>query len=367
VTRRRLIAVSLAAFLVATLGSGCGRKHVSDAERLRGIMAATAGVPHRFVYEEATSRAKITVKGAVEDDFRYKAAVSLNGTLALEEVARDDALADRVLAPAAFGVFVRKAQAPSARGGGAAVEQVTPSGPAPDVQATPEVVRALGAQQWVLDPVGAPSLLASASEKHPLGADPIYDSLTVFRYVELAMRESWRVKKFNPDDLDYKPKEDPFPKPGRHSGVDRYDLERRRLPRPQDLAGAQANQVIPGTNHFRKLSVYVKGNRVIQVLEQIDVESRLDDLQRNYDVKIPTSFPVDKRIDIAIESINAVRRGQGIDPIRVRTMSLQLIDMGTATSVELPDAPVKGSLAAFQNRGKRTTQAEATGTAAAAG
>jgi PBP1b-binding outer membrane lipoprotein LpoB len=354
VTRRLTTIVALVT-MIATLTSGCGREHLTDANRLRAIMATTARLPHRFVYTETTSRAKISVQGAVEDAFRYKAAVSLDGNVAMEEVVRDDALADRFIENAAFGIFVRKAQAPT----GGTVVQASPGGVAPNVQASPEVVQALTAQQWVIDPVGAPSLLASASEKHPLGADPIFDSLTAFRYVELAIREAARVKKFNADDLDYKPKEDPFPKPGKASGVDRYDLERSRLPRPQDVAGASANQVIPSTRHFRKMAVYVKNGRVIQILEQVDVESRLRDLQKNYDVKIPASLPLNERIDVAIESINAVRRGQGIEPIRVRTMSLQFLDLGKPNHVTLPDAPVKGSLAAFQNRGRSTTQADA--------
>jgi hypothetical protein len=229
------------------------------------------------------------------------------------------------------------------------------------VQAAPDVVNAILAHQWVADPVGAPSLLPSTSEKHALGSDPIYDSLTVFRYVEQAIREGFRTRKFNPDDLDYKPSEDPFPKPAQGSDVERYDITRLRLPRPQDLAGASTNQVIPGTRHFRKMSVYVKDGFVIQVLEQVDVASRLDDLQKNYDVNIPKSLPEARRIQVAIDSINAVRRGQGIDPIRVRTMSLQFQGLGTRTRVALPAAAVTGSLAAFENRGRRAPAGDTAG------
>jgi hypothetical protein len=348
----------MVALAMASVLSACSNQQLTDANRLRRIMAATARQPRRFVYDEATSAAKISVKGVIEDDFRYKSAVSINGKLAMEEVVKDDTLADRFVLGSAVGIFVRKAQTDAP----GVVTAADTSAPTNLTEASPEVVNAVTNHQWVMDPVGAPSLLPSASEKHPLGSDPIYDSLTVFRYVEQAIREAFRVRRFNPDDLDYKPAEDPFPKPAQDSDVTRYDLERLRLPRPQDVAGSAANQVIPGARHFRKMAVYVRDGLVIRVLEQIDVASRLKDLERNYDVKIPASLPLAQRIAVAIDSINAVRRGQGIDPIRVRTMSLQFVDLGRRNTVGLPTAAVEGSLAAFQNRGRRLPQ----GTPAAA-
>ena len=143
----------------------------------------------------------------------------------------------------------------------------------------------------MLDPTGAPSLLPSATEHHPLGADPVFDALTVFRYVEQAIRGAQRVHEFNADALDYKPKDDPFPKPKKHSGVVRFDFDRPRLPRPQDVTSGSVNQAIPAANQFRKMAVYVKDGRVIQVLEQMDVVSRLAELQRNYNAKIPANLP----------------------------------------------------------------------------
>lgn len=345
---RRLVLV--AALMLATLAA-CGGHHQTDADRLRAAMSRTALLSRRFVYSEVTGNTRIQVKGLVADDFRYKAATTINDVPIWEEVVDDDALADRALSNGAFAVFGRQA-APATQGPNAPAQAVSASEPLHAATVSPAVRDALVAHRWVLDPVGAPSLLPSATEHHPVGADPVFDSLTVFRYVDQSIREAFRVHKFNADSLDYKPSEDPFPKPKKGSGVSRYDFDRPRLPRPQDISGASANQRIPGVANFRKMAVYVKDGRVIQVLEQIDVVSKLDELQRNYNVKIPSSLPTAQRVKIAIDAINAVRAAQGNDVIRVRTMSLQLLDLGQPVTVSLPTDVVEGSLGAFENRGR---------------
>ena len=361
-TTRRPAVLAVVAIMASAL-SACGGHHTTDADRLRAAMARTAKLPHRFVYSEAAGNTRTEVRGLVADDFRYKVSASVNGAPIWEEVADDDAVADRPLTNGAFAVFGRKAASSAGTvsataQGGATVE------PAPLSTLTPDVRDALLAHRWVLDPAGAPSLLPSATERHPLGADPVFDSLTVFRYVELAIRGAQRVHQFNADALDYKPREDPFPKPKKHSGVIRFDFDRPRLPRPQDIAGGgSVNQAIPAVNQFRKMAVYVKNGLVIQVLEQIDVVSRLDELQRNYSAKIPSSLPEAERVRIAIDAINAVRVAQGNDPIRVRTMSLQLLDLGQPQTVALPLDAVQGSLSAFENRGRASVTAASTASA----
>ncbi|MBV9665405.1 MAG: hypothetical protein JOZ37_15660 [Actinobacteria bacterium] len=349
-TRRVLLGV-VAICLVPL--AACGGHHQTDAEKLRAAMARTSLLSRQFVYSDVTGNTRTEVKGLIADDFRYKAATTINGLPIWEEVVDDDAIADRALSNAAFAVFGRQA-APAAQGSSAPAQSVSASQPVESPSLTPQVRDALLAHRWVLDSTGAPSLLPSATEHHPLGADPVFDALTVFRYVDQSIREAFQVKKFNADSLDYKPSEDPFPKPKKHSGVSRYDFERPRLPRPQDISGASANQRIPTAANFRKMAVYVKDGRVIQVLEQIDVVSRLEELQRNYNVKIPSSLPSAQRVKIAIDAINAVRAAQGSDVIRVRTMSLQLVDLGKPVTVALPTDAVDGSLSAFENRGRAT-------------
>jgi hypothetical protein len=215
-----------------------------------------------------------------------------------------------------------------------------------------------------VDAAGAPSRTASTDERRIVGDDPIYDAQTVFDYVEEAARQM-PVRKFNEDALDYRPKDDPFPKPSRSSDVVRYDFVRFPVPRPADAASGGGNQPVPGAANFRKMAVYVKDGLVIRVLEQMDVASRLADIERNYDIKLQGDTKT--RIRSAIQAIDAVRKAQGQnDPIRVRTMELRLADLGVKQQVALPSDPVRGSLIGLINRGKPAPGTKTGGSDAAA-
>ena len=144
----------------------------------------------------------------------------------------------------------------------------------------------LASRRWVLDSAGAPSAFATAATDQTLGDDPIADARAVFAYVDRAIDEAVRVVEFNPESLEYRKDEDPFETPKDGSGVARYDFERANLPKASQTGGG-ANQVTPDARHFRKMSVYVKDKRIIRVVEKIDVESRLDDLEKIYDTKFP--------------------------------------------------------------------------------
>jgi hypothetical protein len=173
----------------------------------------------------------------------------------------------------------------------------------------------------------------------------------VFAYVERAINEAVRVIEFNEESLEYREDEDPFAKPESGSGVERYDLDRPKLPKASET-GTGANQVIPDTRHFRKMSVYVKDERIIKVVEKIDVESRLEDLEKIYDTKFPKDFSQSDLAIIAIEALNAIRTGQGQDPIRLRDMEYSLKDLGTDVKVDMPADTMKAGLALLQNRGR---------------
>ena len=71
-------AVWLAAVALVPALSACGGHHVTDAERLRDAMNRTALLSRRFVYSEDTGNTHTQVKGLVADDFRYKAATTVN-------------------------------------------------------------------------------------------------------------------------------------------------------------------------------------------------------------------------------------------------------------------------------------------------
>jgi hypothetical protein len=333
------ISVLMLVALVCVGVSGCGNERLREAEELRRIMRRTERESRGFVYTERAGNSQLVVKGLIEDDFRYKATLSVNGSAVYDEVASDDALAARVLQPAGFTLLRRQQAAAPA----------VPGGPTAPATATPE---ALLSRRWILDKVGAPSLLPSTTEKHLLGDDPVFDALTAFRYVDQAMREAFQVKKFNEDDLQYKAKEDPFPKPEKGSGVERFDILRVFLPKPQQTAGLSGNQIVPAYRHFRKMSVYVKDGLVIQVLEQIDVASRLEEITDRYNVDIPANLSTERKVEIVVDSINAVRRGQGNDPIRVRTMSLEFVRVGERVKISLPPQALEQSLSVLKNRGK---------------
>jgi hypothetical protein len=156
---------------------------------------------------------------------------------------------------------------------------------------------------------------------------------------------------WNPESLEYRKDEDPFETPKDGSGVTRYDFEGPKLPKASQT-GSGSNQVTPDTRHFRKMSVYVKDKRIIKVVEKIDVESRLDDLEKIYDTKFLTDRPKAEVAAIAVEALNVIRTGQGQDPIRMRDMEYSLKDLGTAVKVDMPADPIKGSAALLQNRGR---------------
>lgn len=313
---RRLQRVVLAGALAVAVAA-CGGPDSGAEEEVRAAIARTERGPRGFVFEEQPlDGSQVEVRGVIEDDFRYKARVLRDGAPAADYVVSDDAVAVRFLDQTA-------ADAAAARAG------------------SPEVADALRARRWVLDPAGAPDV--TALEREETGTDPVLGALTTLRYVERVFREM-RVREFNENALDYRPREDTFPKPKRGSPVERFDVERAPVPRPTDAGGA--NQAVPGPASFRKMSVYVQDGRVVRVLEDMDVVGRLDDLQRNYGIKLDDGRSAREAARIAIDAINAVRKGQGQDPVRVRKMAFEVVDPGRDVSVDLPVGDVvEGSLA----------------------
>jgi hypothetical protein len=359
VTRGRRIIVS-GVLMVSALGlSGC--KGANDAEeRLRDALRNTEKLANTFLYKETAHDVggvhETDVRGLVEDDFRYKARVALDGKPVLDEVVSDDALAVRFLDPAAMGRFLRKAgtarQSGSGVGGGSgsATEPAADGGGSASTSGGPGAADILASKRWVLDPAGAPAAFATGSDR-TLGDDPIADARAVFAYVERAINEAARVVEWNPESLEYRKDEDPFETPKNGSGVKRYDFERTKLPRAAQTGGG-ANQVTPDARHFRKMSVYVKDKRIIKVVEKIDVESRLDDLEKIYDTKFPADLPEPQLAVIAVEALNVIRTGQGQDPIRMRDMEFSLKDLGTDVKVDMPTDTMKASLALLHDRGR---------------
>jgi hypothetical protein len=335
--RRRSVRLGAILLLVATMAAACGSPDEGADDRLRAAIRSTERQPREFVYEEEVANRRYAVKGVVEDDFRYSAKVTLNDAGLYEEVVSDDTVAARFVDPASIGFL-----AIGAPGGAAA--------------------GAVAAKQWVVDEAGAPVLLASATVERQIGQDPIVDALTSFRYVEQVLRQQ-RVVEFDENSLEYRPQEDPFPKPKDNSSVVRFDFFPPKLPKATDSAGA--NQAVPGPQHFRKMVVYVQDGRIIRILEQFDVIGKLDELRRNYDLQLDDEVSPERQAAVAIEAINAVRRGQGQDPIRPREMSLTLTKIGDEVAVELPETnAVAGDVSFLRNRGRAARLPTATTTTA---
>jgi hypothetical protein len=281
------------------------------------------------------------VSGVKEDDYRYKVALEVGGAKVSEEVVSDDALAVRFLDPAALPRFLNVDPAIAAAAAG-------PLPSATTTKPTPQVALAgLARQRWVIDPVGAPPLGGLADDKRVQGDDPVFDALTALDYIRDAVNAGQFVKKYSPDSVDpvYRESEDPFPKPKSGSAITRYDVKPPRLPR----AGATTNQETPSTAHFRKFVVYVKDGYIIEAREVIDVESKLDDIISSF--RLPSRTTVDQ----AVAAINAVRRGQGRDTIRVRSLRFRVLELGTAIKVEVPTDALTGDLRVLKYRGRQVT------------
>lgn len=308
--RRAAAACGLAVLLLAT---GCGEGREADREDLRRVLRRTENLARSYHYVDRRTDRVFAVDGAVEDDFRYRSTVSVDETRALEYLVRDDIVAARVLHPS-----------------GAQLLGSAPASPA------------AGSNGWMLDPVGAPPLVARAqTQAPPLGDDPVADARNVLLYVEQAMEEAATIVRYNPEALDYRASEDPFPEPDEKSGIVRYDFRLPPLPQRSELAG---NQVVPEARHFRKMSVYIKDGLVLQVLEDVDVLSRLKDLAKIYSAELPDTDELETLAAAAIGAVNSLRSAQGVEPIVVRTMSLQLRDLGGDFSVAIPSDAARGRI-----------------------
>lgn len=252
--RRLVFAASL---LILVAGSGC-ESTLEDEQKLLRAIEATRLEPREFEFSFEGPEEGFNVTGAFQDEFRYRASLATDGAPVMEQIISDDALAIRVTAP----------------------DQVPWIQIPPLESSAGPTLDALRAGTWVTDPAGAPPL---GSEARPddeesaglLGVDPLQEGLDILVYVRNAVRQAASVKEFEEDDLQptYQPSEDHFPKPDDNLGVRRYDLRRLTLPRRLQTGTRDPG---PRPAHFRKMAVYVRNNRVVEVREEIDFESHPD-------------------------------------------------------------------------------------------
>lgn len=339
--RRRLRAFAAIGLAVAVLGTSACAERDSTEDKVIGFIDATADLSNRFVYAEERSGQKIVVRGLVEDDFRFKARLSVNDVDVLDEVVNDDALAVRFIDTSALPQFL------DTTGGG---------------RESPLAI--LGQRRWVLDRAGAPPVGISATEEKYAGIDPVIDSLAVFGYVRRAITEGEGVSQYNAESIDYRPQEDPFPTPQEGSGIDRYDVEAPAFPKPDAVAqsGGNTDSAFAGISHFRKLSIYVKDGRVIQVRERIAAEGKVLEKFADYMKaftdqsgggarkqvdEVIEKFDGTQRTALLLQIFNALLERAGRPPIRFRTMIYELRDLGAEVSVGLPSDVAIGDLGDF--------------------
>jgi hypothetical protein len=363
--KRRVRLATLLVAVLATSLTACAKEKTGDKE-VKAAIAATHVQPLRFVYSVSSPEAAYQVQGLVEDDFRYKARLVRDSQTVLDEVVNDDAIAVRFAQPSLLGAFVDDTQRASA-----------------DLDtdlAGVSVVDVLRAKRWVLDSKGAPVLTDASRSVNNVNRDPVFDALGVFSYVERAMTEAFEVHRWDPDDLNpaYRASEDVFPQPKKGSGVTRFDLRRPFLP-AIGVASGTASDSFPQTKHFRKMAIYVKDGRIIRVMERVELTGKAGDdfigyLKRFAKQAGATDEEIEKgleelkdlddrqRSDLLLTALNQVLDATGQNPIAVRTMTLDLRDIGARDiKAELPTDTIEGSLAILLNRGKKVEAASASG------
>lgn len=351
----RLTAVVLGVLLVA-FGSACSKRE-DDAEAVRDLLEATKPLAHRFVYAEETDEHEITVQGVVQDDLRAKYQLTADGAPVAEQVVVDDAVAMRFLDEEWVQSYIDNDVATDE------VEQDT------DVEGV-SVLQALFKRYWVADPAGAPPLITNAENLPDQGVDPIGDARNALDYVADIV-DRYPVVKYDPESISpvYRSDEDPFPVPEDGSGVDRYDVVQFSLPSVQDATSGATPQ-LPNTSHFRKMAIYAKGGRIIRVMETIDASPRvLDDLrslmlgmvkqtapENVYNGFVATAGELegDELAAFLLDGLNSFIELRGDPPIRFRTMTLELRDLGDdGIEVALPKVQFKASLALLHNLGRK--------------
>jgi hypothetical protein len=344
---KRIISVGLFAltFLV-----GCDSGTDEHERTVQNAIRRTSSLSRSFVYTEAAGGGATVVQGIFEDDYRYKAQVSLGKQPIIEQVVVDDAVAMRFLDPVAAEASLVNTSEPPQAGARlpAGASQPVPTGGTLDV---------LRGGRWVLDPAGAPEVVSpSRGEGRQVGDNPLLDGVTVLSYVDKAIEEAGQVVRFNKEASTYRANEDTFPIPEDDTNVVRYDLIAPDLPRPLRQGGTASGGTLQAS-HFRRMAIYIKGGRVVEVREEIGALRRhLRHLIEFYDVNVSQDADIRRAGPAAIRELNQSRRGAGSEPIRQRSMSLELLDLGEAKSIQLPGDAAQGNLSIFFAQTRRGQQ-----------
>jgi hypothetical protein len=288
-----------------------------DAIVLQRDLTTSANLARHFTYRQFTPDAAFQIDGTVEDDLRYSMTLSTNdGVPLMQEVVSDDALAVRIIR-ASFASLISNSLG------------------------HPTVDAALRAGTWVLDPAGAPPIIdpnqaaGGPQASDETSGDPFRDARDALRYASNAQSQASGVAKFSLESVTYRPLFDPWRYPtGREV---RYDLIRPPLPKAASLGGGTENI---GPAIFRKLSVFVKGSRVEETCESVDIEGHEDIValrQRGVNSN-PYLRDLIKRIETKQTSVPITPKIAVVD-----------VDYPSAVSTALPRSAVIGKLDTFES------------------
>lgn len=316
----RLGKVPIALLALAQVLAAACAEEIKPRERVLAYIAETERLTRGFVYREHGEGLNAEVIGDIEDGFRYQAILKLDGDEVFEQIADDDVLAVRV---------IDAAKIPSLASGTAPTSQV--------------ITDVLTQGRWVVDPSGAPPILRTSTGPNDLGSDPVRNAVNVLRYVRIAIDAAQDVRQYRDEDLDpaYRPSEDRFPKPDDKAGERRFDLV--RLPLPTGGIGGGFDQ-LPQTPHFRKMAIYVRGTRIVRILEEIEVDGHADFEQARKKGR--------RRL---LGLLKALEAAQGVEKVTERRMSVDFSSLGAKISIRQPSdaltASLKGILGPTQPEG----------------
>lgn len=360
--RRTAIVVCTAA--VASGLSGCGEENDRIQRLVLAALSDAMASPRTFVHVDQGLTRKTVVSGEVADSLRYRVLLNVDGQPIWQKVVKDDAVADLFLDPTAVSTYAGAGSSPAVDvvSDYQMLASVLPPGvPVPAFNLLPKTTpvkpslaaAALQKGKWVVDSDGAPVLPNVGSSAELLATTPFLRPLLMLAAVreEVDAVDAGAVKKYDVDDLDptFKPKDDPFPKPG--DGETRYDVAQSDL--PQITATSQDSRPDPpDDSSLRKLAIYLKDGKVVAIRENYDILDRLEDIARLYQIPLvldkSAGTVTQQRIGQLL--INLVQPEKPV-PYRVHEEQLLISYPAAAPKIELPKPAIEADLSLLPGQG----------------
>lgn len=304
-----------AAVVLALLVGACGSGGAAGEEirLVRSALQRTDAQGRTFTYTEVTGDQRVEIRGKEEDDLRYQGLVTIDGVDVFEGIISDDAFALRLVDPARAPEVVAAAMAED------------------EVLGT-----ALQEGRWVVDHTAAPAVIQERREgRSTVGANPFLDVFYLFQYLPQAINDGASMERFNPEDLQYNPEDDPWSEDAERNlqdrGVRRYDLVLPGLP-SRSARGTEA--ALPSIEHFRKMAFYLKGREVLEIREQVDITDRREFRRAAQG----------RAADYYVELMQAALSGFTQEPVRQRRMRYQVGEFSSDITVGVPAEAEAGTL-----------------------